>query len=72
MILGETALSLAAHAGHVSFLRFLLAKGAPVDVHPHGHTLREWVTISAGLTPEELAEVLEMIEDERARKLRPA
>jgi ankyrin repeat protein len=53
---GETALSLAAHAGHVPFLRLLLAKGASIDVRPHGHTLRDWMTISTGLAPEKICD----------------
>ena len=63
---GETALSLAAHAGHIPFMKLLLGKGAPLDSRPHGHALEDWLTVSSGLGADKIAAVLELIEYERA------
>ncbi len=58
---GETALSLAAHSGHVKFARWLLSVGASTGCRPHGHDLATWIEISSGLAEEKLAEVLSLI-----------
>ena len=39
----ETALSLAAHTGHASFVDLLLRTGASFECHPHGNTFDVWL-----------------------------
>jgi len=46
---GESALSLAAHKGHLPFVKLLISHGASGDVHPHGHTLEVWLRSASGL-----------------------
>lgn len=58
---GETALSLAAHGGHASCIRLLLANGAPTDCRPHGHSLKDWVTVASGLPQDKLASILGLL-----------
>ncbi len=58
---GDTALSLAAHAGHVKFARWLLSVGASTDCRPHGHDMATWIKMSSGLSKNKLAEVLTLI-----------
>jgi ankyrin repeat protein len=58
---GETALSLAAHAGHAPFIRVLLANGAATDSHPHGHSLKDWLEVSSGLSQDKIASILDLI-----------
>ena len=58
---GETALSLAAHAGHAPFIRVLLANGASTDCHPHGHSLKDWLGVSSGLSQDKITSILELI-----------
>jgi ankyrin repeat protein len=58
---GETALSLAAHGGHASFIRLLLGNGASTDCRPHGHNLKDWVTVASGLPQEKLASILGLL-----------
>ncbi len=58
---GETALSLAAQKAHLPFLQLLLARGAETTPKPHGTTLSAWLTNSPGLTPPQLAEVLQLL-----------
>jgi ankyrin repeat protein len=58
---GETALSLAAHAGHAPFIRVLLTNGASTDCHPHGHSLKDWLRVSSGLSQDKIASILELI-----------
>ncbi len=57
----ETALSLAAQKAHVPFLQLLLEHGASKDCKPHGSTFSNWLTASSGLTPPQLAEVLQVL-----------
>ena len=57
----ETALSLAAQKAQIPFLEFLLQHGATKDAKPHGTTLSTWLTNSPGLTPPQLAEVLQVL-----------
>ena len=58
---GETALSLAACGGHLRLIRTLLANGASRDCRPHGTTLKDWVKVSSGLSPENIRSVLDLI-----------
>lgn len=58
---GETALSLAAGKGHLPFVEFLLGKGASKNCKPHGSTLSTWLTTASGLTPPQLAEMLQAL-----------
>ena len=39
----ETALSLAAHSSHPSFVELLLTSGASVECHPFGNTFDAWL-----------------------------
>jgi ankyrin repeat protein len=58
---GETALSLAAHGGHASFVRLLLANGASTDCRPHGHSLKDWVSVASGLAQDKVASILGLL-----------
>lgn len=58
---GDTALSLAAHAGHLKIARWLLSVGASTDCRPHGHDMATWIKMSSGLPTIKLAEVLNLI-----------
>jgi ankyrin repeat protein len=58
---GETALSLAACGGHTPFIQVLLANGAPIDCHPHGHSLEEWMRIASGLHKDKIASILDLV-----------
>jgi ankyrin repeat protein len=58
---GDTALSLAAHAGHLKMTRWLMSVGASTDCRPLGHEMATWIKISSGLPPDKLAEVLTAI-----------
>ncbi|MGX8013840.1 ankyrin repeat domain-containing protein [Mesorhizobium sp. ORM8.1] len=59
--IGDTALSLAAHAGQVKFTRWLLLIGASTDCRPHGHDMATWIKMSSGLPGDKLAKVLSLI-----------
>jgi ankyrin repeat protein len=39
----STALSLAAHCGHSSFVDLLLTSGASLECHPFGNTFDDWL-----------------------------
>ena len=58
---GETALSLAAHAGHLRFVEWLVAKGAPKNPSPHGHDLATWVENTSGLPQSKIAAILDAL-----------
>jgi ankyrin repeat protein len=58
---GDTALSLAAHAGHIKFARWLLFVGASTDCRPHGHDMATWIKMGSGLPENKLVEVLTLI-----------
>ena len=47
---GESALSLAAHKGHLKFVHLLMSRGASRDVRPHGHDLEQWLRMASGLS----------------------
>ena len=46
---GESALSLAAHRGHLPFVKLLKSFGATKDVRPHGYDLENWLRTFSGL-----------------------
>jgi ankyrin repeat protein len=58
---GESALSLAAHAGHLPFVKLLKTSGASGAVHPHGHTLEDWITRTSGLPKAKIDAILEAV-----------
>jgi ankyrin repeat protein len=58
---GETALSLAAHFGHISFIKVLLIHGASPSCHPHGHPLEDWLKVASGLPKDRIAAILKLI-----------
>jgi len=64
---GETALSLADHGGHASFIRLLIDNGASADCRPHSHSLKDWVSEASGLPQDRLASVLELLADAGAK-----
>src|ERR1039458_1776093 len=58
---GAPALSLAAHAGHLPFIRLLLANGASMNCHPHGHSLEDWIRFTSGLPKDKIESVLALL-----------
>jgi ankyrin repeat protein len=58
---GDTALSLAAHAGHEPFIKWLMKRGATTDCQPHGWRLAEWVKNTSGLPSEKAGRVLALL-----------
>jgi len=58
---GDTALSLAAHKGHASFARWLLALGASTQCRPHGCDLRDWIKQTSGLPPDKITTMLALL-----------
>jgi ankyrin repeat protein len=58
---GETALTLAAHKGHASFARWLLARGASRECRPHGWDLDDWIKQTSGLPPDKIAAILTLL-----------
>jgi ankyrin repeat protein len=58
---GESALSLAAHNGHLTFVKLLRSGGASGDVRPHGHTLEDWLRIASGLPQAKIDAILEAV-----------
>jgi uncharacterized protein len=58
----ETALSLAAHKGHVPFVKILLAKGARKECRPHGRSLEDWLKSASGLPLDKITSILKLIE----------
>ena len=57
---GESALSLAAHKGHLPFVKLLKAHGASCDVSPHGHELEEWLRVASGLPQNKISAIMEV------------
>ena len=57
----ETALSLAAQKGHLTFVRLLLEHGASTDCRPHGTPLVERLKHVSGLPTAQLAEILSVL-----------
>jgi ankyrin repeat protein len=62
---GETALSLAAHAGHARFITVLLAHGASKHCRPHGHTLEDWMQVRWGLPRDKIKSILNLINSDQ-------
>lgn len=58
---GDTALSLAAHAGHEPFVSWLLDNGATSDCRPHGWQLADWIGQTSGLRPEKVERLLTLL-----------
>jgi ankyrin repeat protein len=56
---GENALSLAAHKGHLPFVKLLKLRGASADVRPHGHDLESWLRNASGLTGAKIDAIME-------------
>jgi ankyrin repeat protein len=65
---GETALSLAAHKGHIRFIRMLLRSGASPDVRPHGTTLENWLRAASSLPSGNITSILEILEAARLER----
>jgi ankyrin repeat protein len=64
----ETALSLAAHTAHPSFVKLLLASGASLECHPFGDTFDawlNWVGKYSACSPEQWERIRELFEAER-------
>lgn len=59
--LGVTALYLAAHHGHIKFVRWLLSVDVSRDCRPYGHALDEVVIAGSGLPDLQLSRVLNLI-----------
>ncbi len=58
---GESALSLAAHKGHLPFVKLLRSHGASGDVRPHGHALEDWLRNASGLSQAKIAAIMEAV-----------
>ena len=58
---GESALSLAAHKGHLPFVKLLKSRGASGDVRPHGHDLESWLKNASGLSKAKIDAILEAV-----------
>jgi len=65
---GETALSLAAHKGHIPFIHMLLRSGASPDARPHGTTLENWLKAASGLPSGKVTSILEILEAARRER----
>ena len=66
--LRETALSLAANNGHLSFIKLLLQKGASLDCYPFGDSFDSWLNWVAKYTrcsPEQAERIRESFDTER-------
>ena len=55
---GESALSLAAHTGHLPFVKLLKSRGASGNVRPHGHDLESWLKTSSGLSGSKIETIM--------------
>ena len=62
---GETALSLAAHSGHLRFIQVLLTHGASTDCRPHGTSLEDWIGVASGLPQGKLQAILALINGQK-------
>ncbi|MDB6110590.1 MAG: Ankyrin [Pedosphaera sp.] len=58
---GESALSLAAHKGHLPFVKLLTSCGASGDIRPHGHDLESWLRNASGLSKAKIDAILEVV-----------
>src|SRR5689334_10247745 len=57
---GENALSLAAHKGHLPFVKLLKAHGASGAVWPHGHPLEDWLRMASGLPDSKIDAIMQV------------
>jgi hypothetical protein len=64
---GETALSPAAHRGHIRFIKLLLAHGAFGDCRPHGSSLEERLRGSSGLPEAKIASIMNLVNAAKSR-----
>jgi ankyrin repeat protein len=62
---GESALSLAAHKGHVMFVNWLVNIGANRHCRPHGRNLDDWLREVSGLPPQTISAVLGLLRDQQ-------
>jgi len=58
---GESALSLAAHTGHLPFVNLLRLRGASGDVRPHGHDLESWLRGASGLPDAKIDAIMKAV-----------
>lgn len=58
---GESALSLAAHKGHLHFVKLLKLRGASGDVRPHGYDLESWLRNASGLPADKIDAVMKAL-----------
>ena len=58
---GESPLSLAAHGGHLPFVKLLKANGASGAVAPHGHDLEEWLRMASGLPEAKIDRIMKTV-----------
>jgi len=58
---GESALSLAAHKGHLPFVKLLKSRGASGGVRPHGHDLESWLRNASGLSDAKIDAIMEVV-----------
>src|SRR5262249_12880896 len=63
----ETALSLAAHSGHPSFVQLLLSSGASLECYPFGNTFDDWLNwvVKYSRSPEQAEHVRRLFDSER-------
>ena len=58
---GESALSLAAHGGHIHFVKLMKAHGASAAVRPHGNDLESWLRTTSGLAKAKVDAIMEAV-----------
>lgn len=58
---GESALSLAAHKGHLPFVKLLKLRGASGDVRPHGHDLESWLRNASELPAAKIDAIMDAV-----------
>jgi ankyrin repeat protein len=60
---GESALSLAAHNGHLKFVKLLVSHGASGTVRPHGHDLETWLRNASSVRSDKIDAMLQVIRE---------
>jgi ankyrin repeat protein len=58
---GESALSLAAHKGHLPFIKLLKSSGALSYVRPHGCDLESWLRNASGLPQTKIDAIMKLL-----------
>ena len=58
---GDSALSLAAHSGHLPFVRLLKSRGASGDVRPFVSDLESWLRVSSALSDAKIDAIMEAV-----------